>query len=411
MKTHTSDTPSKVVQKWLCFQIGAREDYVVPRALKTRGMLGELITDVWATPGSWISRGTNGLSARYHSDLANAPVTASNYGALRFEIGSRARGRDGWNRIIERNDWFQSFAIAHLNRHRSKWEKERPIVFAYSYAALQIFKFARGLGWKTVLGQIDPGRADERLVSQLHNEPSAVDHDWQPAPPRYWDQWSLECDLADQILVNSTWTQDALLNEGVPTERIKVVPLAIERFPDAAKFTRQYPIKFTPERPLRVLFLGQINLRKGVGVLFEAIRLVQDLPLEFWFVGPCQVSLPEDLRGDQRIKWIGAVARNNVAEYYRTADVFILPTLSDGFGLTQLEAQCWKLPVVASTKCGRVVRHGENGLLLEEISAHAIADSLRRLVRSPNELQAMAVASGVAEQFTLKSLASSLLTL
>lgn len=384
---------------------------MVPRALKTRGVLGELITDVWATPGSWMSRGTNGLSARFHRDLTNAPVTASNFGAMRFEIKSRARRRYGWKLIIERNEWFQSFAVAHLNRQRRKWEKEQPIVFAYSYAAHQIFKFARGLGWKTVLGQIDPGRAEERLVRQLHAHSSAADHDWEPAPPQYWEEWSLECDLADHILVNSSWTQDALVNEGVPTERIKVVPLAIERFPDAVTFTRQYPVKFTSERPLRVLFLGQINLRKGVGPLFEAIRLVQDLPLEFWFVGPCQVSLPEDLRSDHRIKWVGPVARNNVAEYYRRADIFILPTLSDGFGLTQLEAQCWKLPVVASTKCGNVVRHGENGLLLEETSANAIADILRRLVRSPRELQAMSVASGVAEPFSLKSLASSLIKL
>lgn len=411
MSTHVSAAQSETDPRWLCCQIGAREDYAVPRALQTREVLGELITDIWARPGSWISRGTNGLSKRFHVGLTNARVTASNFGALRFEATSRARGRNGWKLIIERNQWFQRFAIAHLNRHRRKWEKEQPIVFAYSYAANQIFKFARERGWKTVLGQIDPGRAEEQLVKDLYARAPQARHDWLPAPPQYWDEWSLECDLADHIVVNSSWSRDALVSEGVASERIKVIPLAIERFPEAGRFERRYPLKFSSERPLRVLFLGQINLRKGVGALFEAIKLVQDDPIEFWFVGPSQLSTPEELRGDQRIRWFGAVPRNSVAKHYRMADVFILPTLSDGFGLTQLEAQCWKLPVVASAYCGRVVRHGENGVVLEDISASTIADTLHRLVKSPGELQMMAAASGIEESFSLEALASSLIDL
>lgn len=397
--------------RWLCCQIGAREDYAVPRALETRGVLGELITDVWAFPGSWISRGTNGLSKRFHVDLTDARVNASNFGALRFEVTSRARGRNGWNLIMERNEWFQRFAVAHLNRHRGKWEKEQTTVFAYSYAAHRIFKFARELGWRTVLGQMDPGRVEEQLVKDLYARSPQPADEWLPAPQQYWDEWSRECELADHIVVNSSWSRDALISEGVLSERIKVIPLAIKRFPDADTFERRYPPGFSSERPLRVLFLGQINLRKGVGELFEAIRLVQGEPIEFWFVGPRQLSTPPDLSGDDRIRWFGVVPRNSVADYYRMADIFIFPTLSDGFGLTQLEAQCWKLPVVASAHCGRVVRHGENGLLLEKISGNTIADTLRRLARSPGELQMMAAASGIAEPFSLKSLASSLINL
>ena len=70
--------------------------------------------------------------------------------------------------------------------------------------------------------------------------------------------------------------------------------------------------------------------------------------------------------------------RVTVESYYCDADVFILPTLSDGFGLTQLEAQAWKLPVIASRYCGDVVRDGFNGVVLEEVSARAIADVLVR---------------------------------
>jgi glycosyltransferase involved in cell wall biosynthesis len=97
-----------------------------------------------------------------------------------------------------------------------------------------------------------------------------------------------------------------------------------------------------------------------------------------------------------------------VASYYRDADVFIFPTLSDGFGLTQLEAQSWKLPVIASRYCGEVVRDDFNGVVLEEVSGRAIADALLRLLRSPETLSAMSVRSGVDERFSLKMLGASL---
>jgi glycosyltransferase involved in cell wall biosynthesis len=191
-----------------------------------------------------------------------------------------------------------------------------------------------------------------------------------------------------------------LLGEGVAAEKIRVVPVAFESQNHA--FNRTYPAAFDFERPLRVLFLGQINLRKGVAQLSEAIRLLSGEPIEFRFVGPLQVNLPEN------VKWFGVASRRDVARYYRDADVFILPTLSDGFGLTQLEAQSWKLPVIASRFCGDVVRHGHNGLVLEEVSGPAIAEALQQLLRAPERLQAMSENSGVDDRFSLNSLAAEL---
>ena len=130
--------------------------------------------------------------------------------------------------------------------------------------------------------------------------------------------------------------------------------------------------------------------------------------IEFWFVGPVQVSIPSWLKDHTQVKWFGAAPRAKVETYYKQADVFILPTLSDGFGLTQLEAQAWKLPVVASRFCGEVVRDGVNGVILEEVSGHAIADVLRDFLRSPDTLSAMSLNSGVDDRFSIQTLAASL---
>ena len=157
-----------------------------------------------------------------------------------------------------------------------------------------------------------------------------------------------------------------------------------------------------------MLFLGQINFRKGVGQLLEAVELLTGENVEFWFVGPTQIHIPQSLRMHPQVRWFGVAPRVEVASYYRDADVFIFPTLSDGFGLTQLEAQSWKLPVVASRYCGEVVRDEFNGVILEEVSGRAIADALLRLLRSPEMLSAMSVKSGVDDRFSLKMLAESL---
>ena len=377
---------------WTCCQLGAREHYAVPRALQLKGLLGEFITD------RWVPR-----TGRFHPALARAQVTAPNVAALRFELKAYATRATGWQLITERNDWFQRRAVDQLKRQPSNGTHT---VFAYSYAAEQIFAFARERGWRTVLGQIDPGPAEERIVADVHA--SSGQNHWKPAPPEYWSQWRSECSLADEIIVNSAWSKDALLSEGVPASKIRVMPLAYEPSARSKSFQRDYPSAFNRERPLRVLFLGQINLRKGAAQLLDAIKLLEGENIEFWFVGPVQLDVPRELQAHRQVKWFGVVSRTDVDRYYKEADVFIFPTLSDGFGLTQLEAQSWRLPVIASRHCGEVVSDGVNGRLLDNVSPRTIADSLSDFLRTPRKLSALSAQSGVEPRFSLETLAASL---
>ena len=389
---------------WLCFQIGAREHYAVPRALQLSGSLGELITDLWVHPGTLLYYLLKRLTVRFHPELANACVTAPNGSALTFELKASLKGDNGWKRIGRRNEWFQRQAVAQLARNHHNGNHT---VFAYSYAAAEIFKFARARGWRTVMGQIDLGPADERIIGNLHHS-AGLEDKWSPAPKEHWDNWRVECSLADRIVVNSAWSREALLNEGISAEKIRLIPLAYDPPTDASSFQRHYPRAFSSERPLRVLFLGQISLRKGILPLLDAVKLLAREDVQFWFVGPVQIDIADDLGKLPQCKWFGIAPRVEVSEYYRHADVFILPTFSDGFALTQLEAQAWKLPVIASRYCGEVVHDGFNGVILEEISGEAIADVLLQFLKSPETLSAMSVRSGVSDRFTLRRLASSL---
>ncbi len=409
--------------KWLCCQLGAREHYAIPRALLRRGMLAYLFTDAWVTPSSFLAKLCgHRLTDRFHNELSDAPVMAFNSSLILFETFACARGLGQWERIIARNRWFQRKVVSFLRSQLSTINYQ-PILLSYSYTALEPFRYARSQDWKTVLVQIDPGPEEERIVAEEVARVPELAGDWQPAPPEYWDSWREEADLADRIIVNSEWSREGLVRTGVPREKLSIIPLAYETadvglqksaaFAEApaakeVRYARAYPARFTQERPMRVLFLGQVNLRKGAARLLEAARILRDEPVEFWMVGPVQIANAGTLTRGARTKWFGPVTRKQAVEKYRAADVFILPTLSDGFAITQLEAQAYGLPVISSRFCGNVVQNGRNGLILEEPSAACFAAAIRDCIADPSRLQNFAVASRVANEFTIDALAQRL---
>ncbi len=401
------------ITKWLCCQLGAREHYAIPRALFRSSLLDRLVTDAWVPSSSFLAKlfGSR-LADRFHNELRDAPVIAFNSSLILFETLTRARDLTDWQKIIARNRWFQRKVVSYLRCSQLSTLNSQPVLLSYSYTALEPFRHAKSQGWKTVLVQIDPGPEEERIVAEEVARVPELAGDWQPAPAEYWASWRKECELADRIVVNSEWSRDALICSGVPREKVSIIPLAYET-PDiggqkSEVGARLYPEGFTNERPMRLLFLGQVNLRKGVARLLEAARMLRDEPVEFWMVGPVQIANAETLTRDARTKWFGPVTRKQAAERYRAADIFILPTLSDGFAITQLEAQAYGLPVISSKFCGRVVQGARNGLILKEPSAACIAAAIRDCIADPTWLQNFAAASRVANEFTIDALAQRL---
>ncbi len=226
-----------------------------------------------------------------------------------------------------------------------------------------------------------------------------------------------ECELADCIVVNSAWSQELLRQELGNDEKIEVIPLAYEPGPTkpAARVTNRSQddlcravTHFDRQRPLRILYLGQVILRKGVKELAEAARRMADDPVNWTIIGNGPAHLLEELRNCPNTEVIGGVARNQVADWYRKSDVFLLPTHSDGYALTQLEAAAFGLPILASQHCGQVVDNGINGILLAEVSAEAIVNSVRELLNNPSQLATMRGNQLLRPQYTLADLGAAL---
>lgn len=399
---------------WITCQLGAREHYAIPRALHQTHQLRTLITDAWVTPNSALKnlpgKTSRALAERFHSDLSTASITAFTPALIRYELQQRLSRTTGWSSILNRNRWFQHQALKVLRRIPSNsYPNQHPILFSYSYTALNLFRYAKQQGWKTILGQIDPGPQEEQLVAQLQAQyGKKYNSTWTPAPKAYWQTWHQECELADQIIVNSTWSYDALTQAGILGRKITILPLAYHPPTAAQSFTRQYPETFNHQRPLRVLFLGQIILRKGIIALLEAVEQLQHQPVEFWLVGSSELHLTERLSQLPNVKLFGAVPRSQVQQYYQQADVFLFPTHSDGFGLTQLEAQAWHLPIIASQHCGAVVNHQQNGLILPQASGNAIKAALLQCVQHPHQLWQWSQQATPMQPYSLNSLAKSL---
>lgn len=379
---------------WIVAQIGAREHYAIARALQQVGEVPHLITDLWNRPGSPWSRlpHLQRLTERWHPELAACAVDAPVASMLAFELWQKISRQTGWPLILARNHYFQKEALQILNQapippphpsDRPTTNNKYPItnnhLFTYSYAALHLLTWARERGMQTILGQIDPGPEEERVVKAECARYPELARDWQPAPADYWRDWHQETELADRIVVNSEWSKQALEKEGVDSAKIAIVPLyyAPPESP-ASSIPSDRP---TNDR-LNLLFLGQINLRKGIGRLLDAMRLLHDAPVHLDLVGPAQVpttawaNLPN-------VSWHGPVARSEVARHYAAADLLILPTLSDGFAMTQLEALAYGVPLLVSRHCGEVVQPEVNGRILDDLEPATIATAIRRWLDEP----------------------------
>jgi glycosyltransferase involved in cell wall biosynthesis len=389
---------------WVCAQIGAREHYAIPRALHRSGLLTRLYTDVWAGPlMRRMGRGPlRSLAARSHPELPDDRVVAFTAAALGHGIRDRAFGpRDvaaAYARHLRIGEAFGRRVARRLIRTAD------PLAFfAYTTGALEPLELLAERGAPTLVDQIDPARTEEEIVRrECEKWPG-----WAPLPGRipeeYYARLAAEWSAATCVVVNSDWSRDALVAQGVPPDKVVVLPLAYDAPTDAS------PERPAPDRELIVLWLGQVILRKGVQYLFEAARLVKSQRVRVVVAGPIGISEQAAASAPANVQLIGPVPRAEVGRLYRSADVFVLPTLSDGFAITQLEAMAHGLPVIATPNCGRVVTDGLDGRIVPAGDSEALASVLDELALDPARVRELGrCAAKTVERFSVGALAERL---
>ena len=400
-------------KNWLCAQIGAREHYAVPRVLHRGGRLSALYTDFWAGPvirqaaGILKVKQLRSLSERFHPELAAATVHSWNARSLIWETGMR-KGRNAFSNFTEIGKKFGA-RVRETLKQRNEMGPDS-VFFSYDTGALEPMEWCRSRGVRCILNQMDPNRVEVETV----REEEKLWPGWaiQPleVPEIYFKRRESEWAAADRIVVNSEFCRDALVKQGVSPEKLAIIPLAFEPL-QSPQTGGKTDVLGSPssDRPIRVLFLGQVILRKGIQYLMQAAKMLEDENIQFDVVGPKGISPAATESAPRNMKFHGRATRNETIAWYRQSDVFVLPTLSDGFALTQLEAMAHGLPVVTTPCCGAVVADGVDGFIVPARDSHALAKTFRRYLVEPDLLDGQrSAASEKTKQFTLDRLAANL---
>jgi len=168
----------------------------------------------------------------------------------------------------------------------------------------------------------------------------------------------------------------------------KKLIMNIPYFCDLERYRELAPM---PHLRIKVLYCGQFIVRKGLDILLQAfIRIAKECPdVDLVLAGGNPDSpflkglIPDNLR--DRIEIAGFYQPENLPTLYARADIFVLPSRHDGWGIVVNEALGAGLPVIASDQVGAVhdlIVHGENGYIFPSGDAQKLADYLRLLAES-----------------------------
>jgi glycosyltransferase involved in cell wall biosynthesis len=366
--------------RWIVSQIGAREHYAVARAFRSAAALDLLITDFWwrwgELPGLGGPATLRALRTRRHRDIPNERVASLNLATVIDRVrAATARHEDAARQSLEYLRIGRNFARATCKVLDGRTlEAGRHAFFAYTTGALEEVEMLAARGITTVVDQIDPARTHAEAVRAEQEKWPGWERRAGDIAEDYWRRLESEWRAASAVVVNSPWSRSALVRQGIPENKIVTVPLAYE-----AGVGRTRPVN--ARSSLAILSLGNVSLGKGVPYLLEAARLLEGENVTFTVAGPIGITADAVASAPRNVTFTGRVTRDRLAEVYEAADVFVFPTLSDGFGITQLEAMAHGVPVIATPRCGEVVVDGRNGFIVPAADGRTLAEAILRLER------------------------------
>jgi len=200
---------------------------------------------------------------------------------------------------------------------------------------------------------------------------------------------------SDYVLVVNQSLKSNVLKLGIKPEKIYVTPNAV----DVEKFNphgKKLPsdIEITPDKP-SVLFVGNLVYQKGLEYLLEAKKLIDwDLELIIVGDGPLRHELEKKVKNDQIKDVVFVGARRDVDQIMPSSDLFVLPSISEGFPITILEAMASGLPVVATDVGGIGEIMDKNvGIIVKPSDPEGLAGAMDKILKNSELTNSMKVAA------------------
>lgn len=172
-----------------------------------------------------------------------------------------------------------------------------------------------------------------------------------------------ELKLTEYFIVASKMVKRSLQYSNIDEKKIYIAPYGVEfdKFP--------YQSKDNKKRKLQLIYVGQITFRKGLHHLFKIISTEFKDKCDLSVIGFYNTSnvLYQEYKSTSNIKFLGFINHKELIKYYHKSDVFILPTLGEGFGLVVLEAMSSGTPCIVSDLAGGddAIEDGKNGFIFQ----------------------------------------------
>lgn len=164
------------------------------------------------------------------------------------------------------------------------------------------------------------------------------------------------------------------------------------------------------ENAVIVLTIGQFIHRKGFDVLLNAVKML-DEKTKIYFVGGIPTGEYKNICKEKQLRNIyfeGFKNSDILAKYYTAADIFVLPTREDVWGLVINEAMAYALPVITTTKCIaglEMVKDDYNGYLVEPDNILELADRINKMASSKELRNKCTInARNVGKQYTIETM-------
>lgn len=188
--------------------------------------------------------------------------------------------------------------------------------------------------------------------------------------------------LADAIRVLSRFAYQSFLNQGIPREKLRLIPSGtpFKLFRPPPEVVEARCKRIQSGSPLRVLYVGSISMRKGMWDMAVILKRLREEKFKFRLIGPLAVEgknlLPELRQGAELIS---KQPQHQLPECYAWGDLFLFPTIEDGFPQVLVQAQASALPILTTPHSSGpdLVQGGNTGWILPVRSPEAFVDRLK----------------------------------
>jgi glycosyltransferase involved in cell wall biosynthesis len=344
--------------------------------------------------GLQVSSALNGLAGVWDRCLAFGPTPAGSAADGRVEPHPSPTLLPGWVKAYTPLRWWTGWRQYLEDRHRGRWAAARvqacrpDACYVFTQVGLETLRWAQANGVPTVL---DSPNGHIRGFAEVYSREAAKlagatyrGHPTEAMVRRVEAEYA----LAGRIRVSSAWARDSLVRGGVSAEKVVVIPqpLDLDHFRPAPE-----PHRPTPAGPLRVCFVGSLDFRKGFVYLLRALRALGPGVAEAVFVGGTGDRLCRKLWQTEAAGLAVRQQPGDPVPVYWGSDLFVLPSLEDGFGFVVAEAMACGVPAVVTDQCGaaELIDRGKTGWILPAGDVTALVGALREAARNRTALAEM----------------------